>query len=70
MTVELDHIAVPSRDKNASAKLLAEILGVRWEPAGEIQSKSPVMNPSDWVAGSERAWVAAVPCAACERVPQ
>jgi hypothetical protein len=58
MTVQLDHIAVPSRDKNASAKLLAEILGVRWEPAGEIQSKSPVMNPSDWVAGdlSEVGW--------------
>ena len=31
MGVQLDHFAVPSRDKNASAKLLAEILGVRWE---------------------------------------
>lgn len=32
MTVQLDHILVPSRDMNASAKILAEILGVRWDP--------------------------------------
>jgi hypothetical protein len=30
MTVELDHLMVPSRNKVASAKLLAEILGVPW----------------------------------------
>ena len=30
MTVELDHLMVPSRNKVASAKLLAELLGVRW----------------------------------------
>jgi hypothetical protein len=35
MTVHLDHLLVPSRDMNASAKLLAEILGVRWEASGE-----------------------------------
>jgi hypothetical protein len=33
--MELDHFLVPLRDKNASAKLLADILGVRWEPSGE-----------------------------------
>jgi hypothetical protein len=50
MTIQLDHILVPSRDKNASAKLLAEILGVRWEPSGEErQSKSPA--PSEWISG-------------------
>lgn len=30
MTIHLDHIMVPSRDKVASAKLLAELLGVPW----------------------------------------
>jgi len=32
MTIHLDHAIVPSRDKIASAKLLAELLGVSWEP--------------------------------------
>jgi hypothetical protein len=35
MTIQLDHLLVPSKDKNAAAKLLGEILGVRWEPSGE-----------------------------------
>jgi len=30
MTVHLDHLLIPSRDKIASAKLLAELLGVPW----------------------------------------
>ena len=30
MTVQLDHLMVPSRNKVASAKLLAELLGVPW----------------------------------------
>ena len=34
MTVELDHLMVPARDKLASAQLLAELLGVRWSPTG------------------------------------
>ncbi len=33
MTIQLDHAIVPARDKVASAKLLAEILGVPWSPA-------------------------------------
>lgn len=32
MTVQLDHTIVPSRDKAASAKMLAELLGVEWAP--------------------------------------
>ena len=32
MTIHLDHTIVPSRDKAASAKLLAELLGVPWAP--------------------------------------
>src|SRR6185436_16812645 len=34
MSVELDHILVPSRDRIASAKLLAELLGVQWSETG------------------------------------
>jgi hypothetical protein len=30
MTIHLDHTIVPSRDQVASAKLLAELLGVSW----------------------------------------
>lgn len=32
MTIQLDHFIVPARDKIASAKLLAELLGVPWAP--------------------------------------
>src|SRR3989442_11139191 len=34
MTVHLDHLLVPSRNKVASAKLLAELLGVSWSETG------------------------------------
>jgi catechol 2,3-dioxygenase-like lactoylglutathione lyase family enzyme len=34
MTIELDHTIVPSRNKVASARLLAELLGVPWAEAG------------------------------------
>jgi hypothetical protein len=33
MTIQLDHTIVPSRSKDASAKRLAELLGVRWGKA-------------------------------------
>lgn len=33
MTIHLDHFMVPSRDKTAAAKRLAEILGVPWGDA-------------------------------------
>jgi hypothetical protein len=33
MPVDLDHLMVPSRDKLASAKLLARLLGVPWSSA-------------------------------------
>ena len=33
MTIQLDHFIVPAHDKLASAKLLAELLGVSWEHA-------------------------------------
>jgi hypothetical protein len=34
MTVQLDHVMVPCRDKLASAKLLAHLLGVPWASSG------------------------------------
>ena len=34
MTVHLDHLMVPARDKLASARLLAELLGVPWSESG------------------------------------
>ena len=33
MTIHLDHLMVPSRNKVASARLLAELLGVPWSEA-------------------------------------
>lgn len=33
MTVHLDHLMVPSRNKVASTRLLAELLGVPWSEA-------------------------------------
>ena len=34
MTVHLDHLMVPARDKLASARRIAELLGVPWSPSG------------------------------------
>jgi len=34
MSIQLDHIMVPSRNKVASARLLAELLGVPWFETG------------------------------------
>lgn len=34
MTIHLDHLLVPSRDKLAAAKLLAGLLGVPWSETG------------------------------------
>jgi catechol 2,3-dioxygenase-like lactoylglutathione lyase family enzyme len=34
MAVRLDHLMVPSRNKVAAAKLLAELLGVTWSETG------------------------------------
>jgi|SRR5688572_13304161 len=42
MTVQLDHFIVPSRDAVAAAKLLGEILGVRWAKAAAVGPFSPV----------------------------
>jgi hypothetical protein len=41
MAVELDHFLVPTRDRVASAKFLAELLGVPWAESG-VGPFSPV----------------------------
>jgi hypothetical protein len=33
MAIQLDHLLIPSRNRSAAAKQLAEILGVEWGPA-------------------------------------
>jgi len=33
MPIELDHIMVPSRDRDAAARQLASLLGVTWSPS-------------------------------------
>lgn len=39
MTLLLDHVIVPSRDQDASARFLGQLLGVPWEEGGHF---SPV----------------------------
>jgi catechol 2,3-dioxygenase-like lactoylglutathione lyase family enzyme len=41
VSIELDHLIVPARDRHASAQLLARILGVPWSRTG-IGPFSPV----------------------------
>ena len=41
MSIQLDHLLVPIRDRVASAKLLAELLGVPWAESG-VGPFSPV----------------------------
>ena len=36
MPILLDHLIVPSRDKNAGAQFLGELLGVPWERGGHF----------------------------------
>jgi hypothetical protein len=34
LSIELDHLIVPARDRRASAQLIAELLGVPWSDTG------------------------------------
>lgn len=45
MTIHLDHLMVPSRDKIASARLLAELLGVPWAETGVGPFAPVFLNP-------------------------
>lgn len=42
MSIQLDHLLIPVRDKIASAKLLATLLGVPWAESGVGGPFSPV----------------------------
>ena len=42
MAIHLDHIIVPSRDRVASARLIAELLEVQWSEACGVGPFSPV----------------------------
>jgi hypothetical protein len=42
MPVQLDHFIVPSKNAVAAAKLLGELLGVRWSKAAAVGPFSPV----------------------------
>jgi hypothetical protein len=55
--VQLDHLLVPSRDKNGAARLLAEILGVRWDPCGQEPAAPPVQTAHPTISGiSDEHW--------------
>lgn len=41
MAIELDHLIVPAKDRNASAKLIADLFGVPWSMTG-VGPFSPV----------------------------
>jgi hypothetical protein len=41
MSVQLDHLIIPARDRKASAELLATLLGVPWAESG-VGPFSPV----------------------------
>ena len=42
MPIQLDHVIVPSRDRIASARLIAELLGVAWAAECDVGPFSPV----------------------------
>ena len=42
MSIELDHLIVPSRDRKAAAETLAAVLGVGWAESGAAGPFSPV----------------------------
>ena len=42
MAAQLDHLIVPAKDRVASAKLLAHLLGVPWSEQGAVGPFSPV----------------------------
>jgi catechol 2,3-dioxygenase-like lactoylglutathione lyase family enzyme len=69
MSIHLDHIMVPARDKIKSAKLLAELLGVPWSAAG-IGPFAPVFV-SDSLTLDFDEWTEAIPMLHyCFRVEQ
>jgi len=57
MEIQLDHLLVPSKDRNGAARLLAEILGVRWDPCGKEPAEPPAQTPRPAVSDiSDEQW--------------
>lgn len=59
MTIHLDHLLVPYRDKIAAAKLLAELLGVPWSPTG-IGPFAPVFVSDEFIIDFDE-WADPIP---------
>lgn len=69
MAIELDHLIIPARDKVSAARLLAELLGVRWSPTG-IGPFAPVFV-NDGLTIDFDTWPEPIPLAHyCFRVSQ
>jgi hypothetical protein len=69
MTVQLDHILVQSHDRVASAKLLAELLGVPWAESG-VGPFSPVFVNEGLTLDFDESEGAFPPLHYCFRVSQ
>ncbi len=60
MTIQLDHLIVPSRDRTAAARQLAVLLGVPWAAQGRFGPFSPVFV-SDYLTLDFDQWTEAIP---------
>lgn len=60
MSVYLDHLIVPSKDRVAAARLLAQLLGVPWAEQGAVGPFSPVYVNSGLTLDFDQ-WSEAVP---------
>ena len=59
MTIHLDHLLVPCRDKIAAAKLLAKLLGVPWSKTG-IGPFAPVFVSDEFTIDFDE-WAEPIP---------
>ncbi|WP_049621663.1 VOC family protein [Frateuria defendens] len=69
MTIQLDHLMVPSRDKFAAAKLLADLFGVAWSEGG-IGPFCPVYVNDGLTLDFDQATEPFPPCHYCFRVEE
>ena len=60
MSIHLDHLIVPSKNRVAAAKLLAQLLGVPWSEQGSVGPFSPVYVNSGLTLDFDQ-WTEAIP---------